>query len=143
MTQLQAILLCDLVVQTPEGKVQLQGLFDVIHAAKLSDTHGRMWVFFRFLLDQADREKESHTVRLFLHRPDGETETLPQLKVKVGHQGTVQGYVQLQGLPLKQTGQHWLELFYDEERVGSCRFFVRGASPQAAAQPSSASTVVH
>ncbi len=146
MAQLQALLLCDLVVTTPEGKVQLQGLFDVINTVQLPTRHGRMWVFFRFLMEEEDwvEEGKTRTMTLFLRRPSGETESLPQMEVKIGHQGTVQGYVQLQGLPLKQKGEHWLELFYGETRVGRCRFFVRLTQPQKVqAQPVAGSTTVH
>ena len=146
MAQLQALLLCDLVVTTPEGKIQLQGLFDVINTVQLPTRHGRMWVFFRFLMEEEDwvEEGKTRTMTLFLQRPSGETESLPQMEVKVGHQGTVQGYVQLQGLPLEEKGEHWLELYYGETRVGRCRFFVRLTKPQKVqAQPVAGSTTVH
>ena len=68
MTKLQALLLCDLVVTTPEGKVQLQGLFDVINTFQLPTRHGRMWVFFRFLMEEGDwvEEGKTRTMTLFL-----------------------------------------------------------------------------
>ncbi len=143
MTQLQALLLCDLVVTTPEGKVQLQGLFDVIHTRNLPTRHNQMWVFFRFCLQNSEREDlgTTHTMRLFLQRPNGETERLPQMDVKVGHHETVQGYIQLQGLPLKEKGEHRLDLFYGEEKVGSCRFFVKMTTPKESLSESPSVTV--
>jgi len=146
MAQLQALLLCDLVVTTPEGKVQLQGLFDVINTFQLPTRHGQMWVFFRFLLKDGEGvdEGEIRTLRLFLQRPGGETDSLPQMEVKVGKHGTVQGYVQLQGLPLQHKGEHRLELFYGDTKVGSCRFFVRMSAPgESHPQPASGSVTVH
>ncbi len=146
MAQLQALLLCDLVVTTPEGKVQLQGLFDVINTFQLPTRHGRMWVFFRFLLEDGEGadEDQTRTLRLLLQRPGGETDSLPNMEVKVGHHGTVQGYVQLQGLPLKQEGEHRLELYYGDTKVGSCRFFVRMTAPkESQPQPASGSVTVH
>jgi hypothetical protein len=52
-TRLQALLLCDLIVRGPDGKNQLQGVFDVIFCRDFPAQHASLWLYFRFPVQQA------------------------------------------------------------------------------------------
>ena len=141
MVLLQALLLCDQVVQAPDGKVQLQGLFDTVSASSVPAAHPCLWVFFRFLLQGKEKDASgNYPVRLFLHRPSGATDEIPEMKANADGMGVIQGYLQLRGMVLKEAGEHWFELFCKDKSVGSCRFIVKIASPKSL-QPPSASTI--
>ena len=124
MPILQAILLCDQVRKRPDGKLQLQGLFDTIKVAKLPSLHPELWVFLRLLLEEEDGPRNQRQLSLFLHRPSGESRALPPLQARVSSNRVVQANLQLKGLQIKEPGHHWLELFCDREKVGACRFLV-------------------
>ncbi len=142
MALLQALLLCDQVVQAPDGKVQLQGLFDTVSASSVPAAHPCLWVFFRFLLQgKEEKSSDNYPVRLYLHRPSGVTDEIPEMKAKADGMGVIQGYLQLRGMVLKEPGEHWFELFCEDQSVGSCRFIVKIASPTSAQEPPPASTI--
>lgn len=142
MAQLQALLLCDQVVQAPDGKVQLQGLFDTVSASAVPATHPCLWVFFRFLLEESQvRSEQTYPVKLYLHRPSGATDEIPQMQAKADPMGVIQGYLQLRGLVLKEAGEHWFELFCEDQRIGACRFLVKVGSWNSIQSLSAASTI--
>jgi len=120
--RLEAILMCDTVVMAPDGKIQLQGIFDRIFAISLPASHRVAWLYFRFLLD---KPKAPYTVVHFsINRPNGMTEKMAELKVPVGVDGKVEGNVALQNFPLHGEGYHSIDLFVGEEKLGSYRFLV-------------------
>jgi len=127
MVKLQALLLCDLVVRAPDGKLQLQGIFHVIHVRSLPAQHPAMWLYFRFLVERLSSNGQDTIVVLF-KRPSGETEKLPELRVQLDGD-SVEGQLQLRGLPLMEEGVHSFELYFNEELVGSCDLTVAKVSP--------------
>ena len=129
MPQLQALLMCDTVVIAPDGKIQLQGIFDQISTVALPASHRMAWLYFRFLVD---KPKASHvTVHFSINRPNGVTETMADLKVPVALDGKAEGNVALQNLPLHSAGYHTIDLFVEEEKIGSYRFLVELIRSQA------------
>ena len=139
MFEMEAIVLCDLVVQAPNGKLQLQGLFDVIQTVQIPSRHQGMWIFFRFRPSSGGDLPDEHRVKLEIRRPNGESYTLPNLTAKRNPRGAIQGYLQVQGLPLQEEGEHYVVVSCDDQQVGEVRFLVMQARPQAP----QASTTVH
>jgi len=68
MVKLQALLLCDLVVRAPDGKLQLQGIFHVIHVRSLPAQHPAMWLYFPFLVERLSSNGQDTIVVLFKAR---------------------------------------------------------------------------
>jgi hypothetical protein len=126
MPRLEALLLCDLIVQGPDQKVQLQGIFDTIFAPALPAQHASMWVYFRFYVGEVSPPEPKHRLMFVLRRPSGVSETLPELPCQ-DFGGKVEGNVRFQGLPLIESGEHWLELYCDAEKIGAYRLSVRAA----------------
>lgn len=124
MARLEALLLCDLVVVAPDGKYQLQGVFEKIWAAALPAQHRSMWIYFRFFVNEDEPDGGQHTLTFILRRPSGTQERLPELQAQPSEGGKIEGNIQLQGLPLHEEGEHWFELYFDAEMVGSSRFAV-------------------
>ena len=122
MPRLEALLMCDTLVIAPDGKIQLQGIFDRIFVGSLPASHRMAWLYFRFLLE---KPKAPYThVHLSINRPNGLTEKMADLKVPVGADGKVEGNVALQNFPLMSEGYHSVDLFMGEDKVGSYRFVV-------------------
>lgn len=121
--RLESILLCDLIVVAPERKFQLQGVFDRIFTSRLPIRHSRAFLYFRFYVSEAETGSKLE-LRLALTSPAGGTEQLSPTSVKVGQRGKVEGYIQLVGVPLRDSGHYRLRLFADEQEVGFYSFEV-------------------
>ena len=126
MARLEALLLCDLIVKGPDGKVQIQGIFDRISAAKFPAQHRAMWAYFRFFVDEKERgDTENHMLSFMVRRPNGANKALPSVHIQVkGPPGEakVEGQIQMQGLPIHEKGEHWFDLYFDDKRIGSYKF---------------------
>jgi Family of unknown function (DUF6941) len=79
--RLEALLMCDTVVFGPDGKIQLQGIFDRIFASSFPAAHRMAWVYFRFVLDKP--EAPYVNVHFRIQRPNGMTEKMGELKVRL------------------------------------------------------------
>ncbi len=122
MARLEALLLCDYVVTGPDGKIQLQGIFDRIFVGSLPASHPMAFLYFRFFLDKV---KAPYTVVTFsISRPDGMTEKMAEFKVPVNDAGKAEGNVALKNFPLYVPGAHSIEVHTGGEKVGSYRFLV-------------------
>ena len=120
--RLEALLMCDTIVLAPDGKIQLQGIFDRIFAASLPASHRIAWLYFRFVLE---KPKAPYSVVHFsINRPNGLAEKMAELKVPVAADGKVEGSVALQNFPLHGEGYHSIDLYIGDEKVGSYRFLV-------------------
>ena len=120
MARLEALLMCDIVVFAPDGKIQLQGIFDRIVANSFPASHPMAWLYFRFRLDEP---KAPYTnVQFSINTPNGLTEKMAELKVQVGPDGKAEGSIALQNFPLRAEGFHSIDLYVAEEKIGSFRF---------------------
>ncbi len=125
MAHLEALLLCDLIVIGPEGKLQLQGIFDTVMVQNFPSQHQRAWVYFRFYPDFDRPNGGEHKLLLQLLRPSGMRESMPEMRAEPDVSGKVVGFIEMRGIPLFEEGDHHLELYYDGQEVGHCRFEVK------------------
>ena len=128
MHRLEALLLCDLVVIGPDGKLQLQGVFDTVMVKSLPAQHQRAWIYFRFYPDLEHPNGGDHQLRFQLHRPDGTNESMPEMRAEPDVSGKIEGFLEMRGMPLLHEGEHRFELYVDGGEAGYCRFEVRKMS---------------
>jgi hypothetical protein len=125
MPHLEALLLCDLVVIGPEGKLQLQGIFDTVMVRDFPAQHQRAWIYFRFYPGLDRPNGGDNKLRLQLLRPSGIRESMPEMQAEPDASGKIVGFLEIRGMPLFEEGEHRFELYYDGEEVGYCRFEVK------------------
>ena len=66
--------MCDTIVIAPDGKVQLQGIFDRILTGALPASHRIAWLYFRFVIENS---KAPYTkVHFAINRPNNFTEKM-------------------------------------------------------------------
>lgn len=122
MARLEALLICDYVVPGPDGKLQLQGIFDRISVGSLPASHRMAYLYFRFFLEKL---KAPYTmVHFSINRPNRMTEKMAEFKVPVGGAGKVEGNVALRNFPLYAEGEHSIDMYTGSDKVGSYRFLV-------------------
>src|SRR6266571_2643767 len=123
MARLEALLLCDLHVFGPDGKVQLQGIFDRIFVQSFPASHRSAWLYFRFFVETASKAPYM-LVSFSISRPNGITEKLGEFKAPIGYGGKVEGSLALKNFPLYGEGDHSIDLYTSGEKVGSYKFWV-------------------
>lgn len=121
--RLEAILICDKVLQESNGKIYLNGIFDRIYSKKVPAAHPEMYLYFRFFVDDEERSPEGEDqVAVELTSPDGSTQRLPELKGRVDDGNKVEGNVRLRMVPLAHFGTYTIRVSFNGRPAGICTF---------------------
>ncbi|HSR68920.1 MAG TPA: hypothetical protein VLU25_13365 [Acidobacteriota bacterium] len=121
--RLEAILICDKVLQESNGKVYLNGIFDRIWSKEVPAAHPEMYLYFRFFVDDEDRsDGDEDRVAVELTTPGGRSERLPELKGRVDAGNKVEGNVRLRMVPLSEYGTYTLRVLFNGKPAGICTF---------------------
>ncbi len=113
--QLVALVLCDAVATSPEGKFTLYGLFDVIHSKELPARHPQFSVFWKLISDELGK------VTIRIEKPDGSSLfDSPAYDLTKNPLGKHQGILALGGVEFPVAGNYRvIVLFNDTEELGS------------------------
>ena len=121
--RLEAILACDKILREPNGKVHLSGIFDRIFTATVPALHRELYIYFRFVVDEEEQNSNGQNkLTLEFRGPDGTTERMPDIDVKVGVHNKVEGTIRIAMLPLRNYGLHTFNLMFNETQVGVYQF---------------------
>ena len=121
--KLIALLLCDAVVTSPEGKFTLYGLFDIIHSKELPAKHPLFSVFWKLASDKLGK------VTIRIEKPDGSSLfDSPAYDLTKNPLGKHQGVLALGGIEFPEAGNYRIiVLFNDTEELGSATLTIEKA----------------
>jgi hypothetical protein len=124
--KLHALLLADAVATSPDGKLTLYGIFEVVNCRSLPTRIAQLSIYWKIYSD----EKGDISIRV--EKPDG-TDFLStkRMPAGVGDQATAQGVTTFAGIEFAVSGDYKVRLLFNgAEELGSTTFSVREIGAQ-------------
>lgn len=124
--KLDALLLSDATATSPDGKITVYGIFDIIHCRKLPTRYPQFSVYWKIHSDEAGE------ISIKIHKPDG-SELLKSLAlpIEITEYGMSQGIMTFGGIEFPTAGEYKVYLMFDSsQEIGTTILNVRQAQTQ-------------
>ena len=134
--KLELFTLCDYAVAVPGGKLTIVGTFDRLAVPKLPHQQPSFYLVAKIRFDIT--EVGERRLKFTFTDPDGrEIAALPEVKIPVklreeDYTAAMQAVLRINGLPLKQAGDHSVHLVVDDKVEATALLTIQLAKPKTA-----------